>query len=84
MGRWGERYLIVFGVNCMCIIFKILQEMSCRRLWITKFLRVHDPASLESFVMATSPLISQYENSLFSTDMRYEPKMSHEVVTVDW
>jgi hypothetical protein len=26
------------------------------------FLQLHDPASLESFVMATSPLISQKEN----------------------
>jgi hypothetical protein len=27
IGRWGKRYLINFGVNCLCIIFRILQAL---------------------------------------------------------
>jgi hypothetical protein len=26
--RWGERYLMIFDVNCMCTIFRILQQLN--------------------------------------------------------
>jgi hypothetical protein len=53
---------------------------------LQNFLQVHDPASLDSFVMALLHQNFSKRKYFFysSTNMRFEPKMSHKFVIVWW